>query len=81
MSGMARAGSRGGQASTRRLFFVLAKELVTPPVYLRLSVTDRCNLRCRYCRTDGQTATAPGLPDEAMLRIVRAMARLVPMLK
>ena len=21
--------------------------------YLRLSVTDRCNLRCRYCMPDG----------------------------
>jgi len=60
---------------------VLGKEPVTSPVYLRLSVTDRCNLRCRYCRTDGQTATASGLPDEAMLRIVGAMARLVPVRK
>jgi cyclic pyranopterin phosphate synthase len=75
------AGSPDGQASTRRPFFVLAKELVTPPVYLRLSVTDRCNLRCRYCRTAVQTATEPGLPDEAMLRIVEATARLVPIRK
>ncbi|MBN1611127.1 MAG: radical SAM protein [Polyangiaceae bacterium] len=57
------------------------KGIATPPVYLRLSVTDRCNLRCRYCRTDVHTATAPGLPDEAMLRIVGAMARLVPIRK
>jgi cyclic pyranopterin phosphate synthase len=60
---------------------MLGKESVTLPVYLRLSVTDRCNLRCRYCRTDVQTATAPGLPDEAMLRIVSAMARLAPIRK
>ena len=60
---------------------MLGKESVTSPVYLRLSVTDRCNLRCRYCRTDGQTATAPGLPDEAILRILRAMARLAPVRK
>jgi cyclic pyranopterin phosphate synthase len=60
---------------------VLGKESVTLPVYLRASVTDRCNLRCRYCRTEAQTATAPGLSDEAMLGIVRAMARLVPLRK
>jgi len=60
---------------------MLGKESVTLPVYLRLSVTDRCNLRCRYCRTDVQTGRAPGLPDEAMLRIVKAMARLVPIRK
>jgi cyclic pyranopterin phosphate synthase len=60
---------------------VLGKESVTSPVYLRLSVTDRCNLLCRYCRTDAQNLTAPGLPDEAMLRIVSAMARLVSIRK
>jgi cyclic pyranopterin phosphate synthase len=38
-------------------------------------------LRCRYCRTDGRTTTAPGLPDEAMLGIVSAMARVVPIRK
>ena len=32
--------------------------------YLRLSVTDRCNLRCRYCMPDG----APFLPHENILR-------------
>jgi GTP 3',8-cyclase len=60
---------------------VLGKESATLPVYLRLSVTDRCNLRCRYCRTDAQAAPAPGLPDERLLRIVSAMARLAPIRK
>ncbi|WP_298068658.1 GTP 3',8-cyclase MoaA [uncultured Mailhella sp.] len=32
--------------------------------YLRVSVTDRCNLRCRYCR-DGKT---PFIPHENILR-------------
>jgi cyclic pyranopterin phosphate synthase len=67
--------------ATRRSLAVLRKESVTSSVYLRLSVTDRCNLRCRYCRPDGQAATAPGLPDETMLGIVSAMARLVPVRK
>jgi len=26
---------------------------------LRISVTDRCNLRCAYCRPIGGTAAAP----------------------
>jgi len=60
---------------------VLAKESATLPVYLRLSVTDRCNLRCRYCRVDGQAPAGPDLPDEAILRIVSAMARLAPLRK
>jgi GTP 3',8-cyclase len=34
------------------------------PVYLRLSVTDRCNLRCRYCR--------PALPGETSARAALA---------
>ena len=32
--------------------------------YLRVSVTDRCNLRCRYCMTEGGIAL---LPREAIL--------------
>ena len=32
--------------------------------YLRVSVTDRCNLRCRYCMTEGGVQL---LPREAML--------------
>lgn len=44
--------------------------------YLRLSVTSRCNLRCRYCVPD-QAPSACGqdlLSDEELLRIVRAAA-------
>ncbi|NDY42576.1 GTP 3',8-cyclase MoaA [Dissulfurirhabdus thermomarina] len=33
--------------------------------YLRLSITDRCNLRCRYCNVRG---TFKWLPHEAILR-------------
>jgi len=77
----ARSANGHETARPHRLLFVLGKESATLPVYLRLSVTDRCNLRCRYCRTEVQTATAPDMPDEAMLGIVRAMARLVPIRK
>jgi molybdenum cofactor biosynthesis protein A len=32
--------------------------------YLRLSVTDRCNLRCLYCRPSGESTTLP--PEEIL---------------
>ena len=42
--------------------------------YLRISVTDRCNLRCRYCmpleKTEG---TGPVLSFEELLTVVRAV--------
>ncbi|MCK4510036.1 MAG: GTP 3',8-cyclase MoaA [Desulfuromonadales bacterium] len=47
--------------------------------YLRLSVTDRCNLRCRYCMPEeGVTDLAHGdvLRYEEMLRVVAAACRL-----
>jgi GTP 3',8-cyclase len=47
--------------------------------YLRLSITDRCNLRCRYCMpAEGVTRKACGeiLRYEELLRIVAAAAEL-----
>jgi cyclic pyranopterin phosphate synthase len=47
--------------------------------YLRVSVTDRCNLRCRYCMpTDGVRFKDQGdiLTWDEMLRVVRAAASL-----
>lgn len=46
--------------------------------YLRVSITDRCNLRCRYC-VDGSFGYIPHeeiLTYEEMLRLVRIAARL-----
>lgn len=46
--------------------------------YMRISITDRCNLRCRYCMPDG----VEWLPMEDILsyeeigRVCRAAARL-----
>ncbi len=42
------------------------------PLYLRLSITDRCNLRCDYCKPHGHTPpdAAPPLSDEALVRLV-----------
>ena len=44
--------------------------------YLRLSVTDRCNLRCRYCMPGGE---APGVPRAALLT-PREIARVADVL-
>ena len=47
--------------------------------YMRLSVTDRCNLRCRYCMpAEGVPATAHGdiLRYEELLRVAQAAVSL-----
>ncbi|MBP3902862.1 MAG: radical SAM protein, partial [Turicibacter sp.] len=47
--------------------------------YLRLSVTDQCNLRCVYCMEDTTQEFLPKcskLSDDEMIRIVTACARL-----
>jgi cyclic pyranopterin phosphate synthase len=47
--------------------------------YLRLSVTDRCNLRCRYCMPPGGGARPEGgefLSDEELLLIASMSVRL-----
>ena len=41
--------------------------------YLRLSVTDRCNLRCLYCRSNAKQRC---IPHEQVLRY-EEMARMV----
>lgn len=43
---------------------------------LRLSVTDRCNYRCVYCRTGTEGAQYSELPIEAYLRILRLFISL-----
>jgi cyclic pyranopterin phosphate synthase len=46
--------------------------------YLRISVTDRCNLRCRYCMPEKGIPLLPHqeiLTYEEMLRIVRVFAK------
>jgi cyclic pyranopterin phosphate synthase len=53
-------------------------------VYLRLSVTDRCNLRCRYCRPARDAAGgASGRPaaDEELLELVRLIDAEFPLYK
>lgn len=46
--------------------------------YLRISVTDRCNLRCRYCMPEPMAAVRHDdiLCYEEILRICRAAAEL-----
>lgn len=47
-------------------------------VYLRLSVTERCNFRCVYCLPDGYDgkAAAPELSVDEIRRLVRGFARM-----
>ncbi|MCR4295833.1 MAG: GTP 3',8-cyclase MoaA [Elusimicrobia bacterium] len=47
--------------------------------YLRLSVTDRCNLRCVYCLPEAAARFAPGadlLSDDEVVALAGAFARL-----
>ena len=44
--------------------------------YLRLSVTDRCNLRCVYCRPNDDCPKARELSPERIEKIARAFAQL-----
>ena len=43
---------------------------------LRVSVTDRCNFRCVYCRTGNEGAQFSELPHEDYLRIIRLFVSL-----
>jgi cyclic pyranopterin phosphate synthase len=44
-------------------------------VYLRLSITDACNLRCRYCRpaTGGAPPQGPAASDDELVELVRTV--------
>lgn len=52
-------------------------------IYLRLSVTDRCNLRCRYCRPEAGEPCVGGdlLSCADFLAIVQALHAVVPVRK
>jgi cyclic pyranopterin phosphate synthase len=43
---------------------------------LRISITDRCNYKCVYCRTGNEGAIYAELPIEAYLRIARVFVSL-----
>ena len=43
---------------------------------LRISVTDRCNYKCVYCRTGNEGAQFTELPIEDYLRMIRAFVSL-----
>ncbi len=49
-----------------------------PIDYLRLSLTERCNLRCKYCMPEGAKREAEGdvLRDEELLRVCAAALSL-----
>src|SRR5580704_11552975 len=54
------------------------------PVYLRLSVTDHCNLRCRYCRPESRGASFSRdslATDDELLGLVAAVHAEFPIYK
>ena len=54
------------------------------PVYLRLSVTDRCNLRCKYCRPaqpGERSSSAAVATDEELLGLVDLLHEEFPIYK
>jgi cyclic pyranopterin phosphate synthase len=53
------------------------------PFYLRLSVTDRCNIRCRYCRPrrDAGHSALPAATDDELLELVRLIDAEFPLYK
>ena len=57
----------------------LSDSFQRPINYLRISVTDRCNLRCQYCMPEGGVdlmAHDEVLTYEEIIAIVRAAAEL-----
>ncbi len=50
-------------------------------LYLRLSLSETCNLRCRYCRSGQICESKIGLGDPALLRIVHHIAEITPIHK
>jgi molybdenum cofactor biosynthesis enzyme MoaA len=42
---------------------------------LRISITDRCNYKCVYCRTGNEGALYGDLPFEDYLRMARVLER------
>lgn len=50
--------------------------------YLRLSLVDRCNFRCSYCRPEPEREPCqPGLADEQLLELVRRLDQVTPLAK
>jgi GTP 3',8-cyclase len=47
-----------------------------PITDLRISITDRCNYKCVYCRTGNEGAIYPDLPFDDYLRMVRILVGL-----
>ena len=60
-----------------------------PSLYLRLSVTDHCNLRCVYCRPSGSTSgeasceagSGLGLPGDQLVRAAKLASDVLPLRK
>jgi cyclic pyranopterin phosphate synthase len=58
-----------------------SKTRVEGPLYLRLSVTDRCNYYCRYCRVQGAEHLPPErkLSNEELLTLLHCIHDVAPL--
>src|SRR5881275_260159 len=54
----------------------LSDKFGRPITDLRISITDRCNYKCVYCRTGNEGALYGDLPFSDYLRIARVFASL-----
>ena len=63
---------------------MIGHDLDQRSAYLRLSITDRCNMRCRYCRPSfaGQDLELPqSADDNELLSLVRMIDEQIPIYK
>lgn len=58
-----------------------SKTRVERPLYLRLSLTDRCNYHCRYCRGNEAEHSPPErrLSDEELLSLIHSIHDVAPL--
>ena len=62
----------------------IGKDLPMVPVYLRLSITNRCDLRCGYCQPEAAPAEPGGRPPptaDELLSMVALLASQAPVRK
>src|ERR1700755_1347012 len=55
---------------------ILTDKFGRPITDLRISITDRCNYKCVYCRTGNEGALYGDLPFEDYLRMARVLVSL-----
>jgi cyclic pyranopterin phosphate synthase len=75
MSGKPRANDQR-RTTNDGLHVPLTDKFGRPITDLRISITDRCNYKCVYCRTGNEGALYGDLPFEDYLRMARVLVRM-----